>query len=215
MTDAGGWDHVTASFLDGARRGDQEAWRRLFDRVQSAIWWVARVQLAQTNLLDRFDPDDVVQETVLVAFRRISTFTDRGPGSFRVWLGQIARNIVREWHRNENLVQKRKHDRAAVDLDRQVAVTATPEEEVEKRWMTERVVRAVAAIPEPAATLISYYAYLGLTWAELADAMSTAADRWTAARARYQVNAAIGLVVEALVDQRSASDKSGRGDASE
>lgn len=40
--------------------------------------------------------DDIVQETCIRAFRRISTFQPQGPGSFYRWLLTIARNQLRD-----------------------------------------------------------------------------------------------------------------------
>lgn len=212
MADATRWDHVTASLVDRARSRDEAAWTSLFDRIRAPLRRVASIRLMQAGLVARTDPDDVIQETFIVAFRRLNDFEDRGPGSFRVWLERIASNIVREWHRNYKKAKKRSHVSEAADLDLREAAALSPADDVAGRWMTDLVVRAVAALPEPEATLISYRVYLGLTWEELAEAMTTPADGWTTPRARYQVNAAIGMVTEALVKLRSASAERTRSD---
>jgi RNA polymerase sigma-70 factor (ECF subfamily) len=50
---------------------------------------------------------DVMQETWLVAFRRIAEFEDRGDGAFDAWLAAIADLKLREAVRHHLLTEKR------------------------------------------------------------------------------------------------------------
>src|SRR5260370_15769098 len=71
-------------------RGDEEAWRVLYDRSFAAL--DAYVVWRCAGLRDV--ADDIVQETWLTAGRRIRDF-DPNPGRFLAWLDWIAANVLR------------------------------------------------------------------------------------------------------------------------
>jgi RNA polymerase sigma-70 factor (ECF subfamily) len=66
-----------------AQDGDVEAFQVLIDRHQSAL-----LRLASATLRNRADAEDVVQETLLTAWRRLHLLQD--PGALRSWLLQIC-----------------------------------------------------------------------------------------------------------------------------
>lgn len=74
--------------LRALRAGDEEAWRALYLQVWPAL-------LRQVRGLCGGDPDvveDVMQETWLVAVRRVGAF-DPGRGPFEAWLAGIAKRV--------------------------------------------------------------------------------------------------------------------------
>jgi len=66
-------------------------------------------------------PDDVLQETFIVAFREIGSFVPRGPGAFQHWLAAIAEHRLLDLIKARRRV-KRGGGRVAVD-----AHAASPE----------------------------------------------------------------------------------------
>lgn len=66
-----------------AQDGDVDAFEVLIDRHQSAL-----LRLASATLRNRADAEDVVQETLLTAWRRLHLLQD--PDAFRSWLLQIC-----------------------------------------------------------------------------------------------------------------------------
>jgi len=81
--------------MERFRRGDEEAFRALFDRHLGILersvgerfpGWLTR----------RIDVSDVIQETRLVAFARREAFEDRGPDAFRNWVLGIAARKLQE-----------------------------------------------------------------------------------------------------------------------
>lgn len=75
-----------------AQDGDVDAFEVLIDRHQSSL-----LRLASATLRNRADAEDVVQETLLTAWRRLHLLQE--PAAFRSWLLQIcsrrATDVVR------------------------------------------------------------------------------------------------------------------------
>ena len=86
---------TSVSLLDrlaGAPTDDD--WRRLHDLYQPLLRaWMARMAVPP------FDGDDLVQDVLLVVFRKIGGFEWRGKGAFRSWLRTILTNQVRDYFR--------------------------------------------------------------------------------------------------------------------
>lgn len=78
--------------LEQARRGDEAAWRLLYERHVELVFG-----LALRAVGDRDAALDVVQETFVRAARGLDGF--RGEASFGSWIGRIAINESRSWLR--------------------------------------------------------------------------------------------------------------------
>ncbi len=78
-----------AQLVDRVRHGDVEAFGRLAERYERSL-----LAIALAKLRDLHEAEDVVQETLLVAFRRLGTL--REESKFGPWLMQIARSQVVE-----------------------------------------------------------------------------------------------------------------------
>jgi DNA-directed RNA polymerase specialized sigma24 family protein len=108
-----------------ARGGDEEALRALLERHEARIRRRVDRNLPPP-LRRRVSVADVVQETWLVAFRRIADFEDRGDGAFEAWLAGIADLKLREVVRRDLLTEKRAGGRAASRLARELRIEPTP-----------------------------------------------------------------------------------------
>jgi len=89
---------VTQALVADARRGDRAALDALFARHQRRLLALIRV-LIDPAPAAHVAPDDVLQETLIEAARKIATFEDRGGASFYRWLVAIARFKVAEARR--------------------------------------------------------------------------------------------------------------------
>jgi RNA polymerase sigma-70 factor (ECF subfamily) len=94
---------TSSGLVEGVRRRDPEAWRRLAHLYGPLVYrWCRRAGLAER------DAEDVLQKVFLTVALRIGDFHHGGPGdTFRGWLWTITRNKVGDWFRRSG------HERAA------------------------------------------------------------------------------------------------------
>ncbi len=78
--------------IEQARQGDPSAWRTLYESTCDRLFAFLCYQIR-----DRDEARDILQETYLQAFRRLSTF--RGEAPFEVWLRSIALGRSIDWKR--------------------------------------------------------------------------------------------------------------------
>jgi RNA polymerase sigma-70 factor (ECF subfamily) len=119
---------------DAVLSGDEVAWRTWYDDSFTALY--AYVLWRCGGL--REHADDVVQETWLVAVRRIAAF-DPAQAAFASWLRGIAAHVLR------NHFRKTKRDRHAASLNG--VATAAPKD-TDQRDRAERIGRALSRLPE-------------------------------------------------------------------
>ena len=87
--------------------GDERAARELIERHTGAL-----ARFLYSSGADRDEVDDLVQETLFRAFRRLSTW--RGEASFRSWLFSVGGNLLRDRFRSRKkrrLLSLEDHDR--------------------------------------------------------------------------------------------------------
>jgi len=93
----------TEYLIKRACSGSEQAFEMLFKRYQSYLHKVVSMRL-DPKIIHRVDVSDIIQETHMVAARRLQDYLQRKPVSFRVWLHQIAYDQL--------LMAYRKHVRA-------------------------------------------------------------------------------------------------------
>jgi RNA polymerase sigma factor (sigma-70 family) len=103
---------ATVELLDRARAGDGEAIGELFGRYAPRVRGLVAVRMGRA-LVDLHDCDDIVQEALLVALRKLDQFHG-GDGSLVCWLAAIvesrvqdARRSAQAQKRGSGLVQRR------------------------------------------------------------------------------------------------------------
>ena len=124
-----------------AQRGERDAFEELVRRTSRLIF--ARLYL-ETG--DRHHAEDMVQETLLTAFRTLGQLTQ--PERFRAWLLRIAQNISLNSIRHDAR-KKRTPDREILKL-RQEAILSVigPEEQVEQEELRQKVLVVLREMPE-------------------------------------------------------------------
>jgi RNA polymerase sigma-70 factor (ECF subfamily) len=104
----------TEYLLQQARAGNELAFDDLFARHRDYLLLVVNTRL-DPRLRPRLDPEDVVQEAQLEAFRRFGDFLNRRPMSFRLWMRKTVCERL--------LMMQRYHRGAAVrSIDREVGL---------------------------------------------------------------------------------------------
>lgn len=81
------------SWVEGARRGNAEAWENLVQAHQQPIF-----RLAYLLLGDADDAEDAAQETFLHAYHALDRFDSSRP--LRPWLMRITTNLCHNWRRS-------------------------------------------------------------------------------------------------------------------
>ena len=85
---------------DGGQGGGDAAFADLFDKYRSRLAVLIHFRLGPD--LSRFmDVDDVLQETLLRAYRDIDKFDYRGSGSFMNWAARIADHVIVDLARSQ------------------------------------------------------------------------------------------------------------------
>jgi RNA polymerase sigma-70 factor (ECF subfamily) len=94
---------ITTDLLSAVEQGQTPAVDQLLAQHRNYLRRIIDVRL-DARLRGRIDPSDVVQETLVVASRRIHDFLDRRPTSFRIWLRRKALEQLfdqRRFHRRQ------------------------------------------------------------------------------------------------------------------
>lgn len=121
-----------------ARDGDRAAFEELVRRTSRLVF--ARLYL-ETG--DRHRAEDLLQETLLMAFRSVGSLTEaRG---FRPWLLKIAQNVAIDAARRQ---QRRKRTPPMQPLRDRPANESRPEDQVAREELRERVVAVLRSLPE-------------------------------------------------------------------
>src|SRR5262249_55298920 len=124
----------------------------------------------------RVDPSDVVQEAHLEAFRRLSTFLDRRPMPFRLWLRQIAVDRAIKARRHHRIAARRSverevplPERSSADLARTLpAGSWTRGARPDRHELARRLRVAVAKLPDADREIILMRHFEGLSNQEVA-----------------------------------------------
>lgn len=148
--------------VEQARRGDEAAWRVLFERHADLVF-----RLAMREIGDRDAALDVLQETFLRAWRGLERF--RGDASFRSWVARIAINESRTWLRGRSRRREVRLD------DRPLRAPGTGElgAAVERSELAERALALVRALPDQQRAVILLRTTEGYSYREIAEILGT------------------------------------------
>jgi RNA polymerase sigma-70 factor (ECF subfamily) len=128
------------SLVQSAQQGDRAAFEELVRRTSRLIY--ARLYL-ETG--DAHRAEDLLQETLLVAFRRLNDLAN--PGSFRAWLLNIAQSVAIDAGRRDAR-KKRVGPRAAVVMDEVPGKARQASDEAERSEQRDKVLAALRSLPE-------------------------------------------------------------------
>jgi RNA polymerase sigma-70 factor (ECF subfamily) len=96
----------TDQLLDRAAAGDASARARLLSRHRQKLRNLIALRL-DPRLTARFDPSDVVQESLADADRRLEDYLDDRPVPFYLWLRELTLQRLVDLHRRHMRTQKR------------------------------------------------------------------------------------------------------------
>ena len=150
------------------RNGDEQAAAELVRRHSTAL-----ARFLYSLGADQDDLEDLVQETLFRAFRRVDTW--RGGATFRTWLLTIGSNLFRDH------VRKRKGKLVSID-EREVVDASDPEATLDAIDAEERVREGLARLPRLQRQVFLLRAQEGTDYEDIAMALGTTPG---AARVHY------------------------------
>jgi RNA polymerase sigma-70 factor (ECF subfamily) len=161
-----------------AAAGDEPAWREIFERTSDRLFALLRFQVG-----NREEALDLLQETYLGAFRRLSAY--RGDAPIEVWLRRIAVRKAIDWKRTALRKLKR-----TVSLTETAVRVDPPAAEIHgdaERAALDSALRSLSSMQRAALLLREWE---GWSFREIAGALgcneSTARVHHTRARARMR-----------------------------
>ena len=168
-------DSPTSSFglLERIKEGDRAAFELLFEkyrrRLAILIYYKLDSQLRRTA-----DVDDILQETLLRAFRSIDTFQYRTPGSFLSWLFRIAARVLVDTARFEGRQRRNGGERVRFRSESNPAGPEPADSHTPSRVLAEEegyasLLARLDSLPEQYREVILLAKVEGLSTAEVAE----------------------------------------------
>jgi RNA polymerase sigma-70 factor (ECF subfamily) len=147
--------------LEAARAGDEEALEALLARHEQRVF---RFGLRMCG--NEEDARDVLQETLLAAFRGVRQF--RGDAQLSTWLFQVARSFCTK-ARRRGVGEPARHEPLESAAAREVSVPASaPDDRAHAREMARVIQEALLALPEGQREVVLLRDVEGLTAEEAA-----------------------------------------------
>ena len=148
----------TDQLLASAAAGDTVAGDQLLQRHRDRLRGLISIRM-DSRLAGRLDPSDVVQETLLVAHRRLPAYLQNRQVPFYPWLREIALNRLTDLYRRHVQAQFRSvdreepappiNDRSAVLLaERLLAHQSSPSQPLLRDEAKRQVIDALKQLPE-------------------------------------------------------------------
>ncbi len=152
--------------------------QKRLDRFRSYLCFLARVQLGP-RLQSKFDPSDVVQQTLLDAQRALAQFRGQTDEELAGWLRQIlARNVAhvvrdfsrqkRDVRRERSLEQSLAHSSARL-LDWLADEQSTPSQQLQRQERMLQVAEAVESLPPRQRDAVLLHYWHGWTTGQIAE----------------------------------------------
>jgi RNA polymerase sigma-70 factor (ECF subfamily) len=160
---------VDQELVNRVKRGDKQAFDILVRKYQQKV-----VNLISRYVRDPHEALDVTQEAFIKAYRALPNF--RGDSAFYTWLYRIAINTAK----NFLVAQGRRPPDEGVDVQTaeqmdvgvRLKEHATPEDYALQDELAKTVWEAIDALPEDLRTAIMLRELEGLSYEEIAKAMS-------------------------------------------
>ena len=163
---------TTFTLLEQARAGDEQALSQAFEQYRRRLAVLVHFKLSP-RARDFSDVEDVVQETLLRAFRDIGRFTYQSPGSFLRWLSTIADHVivdrVRYQGRERRAGEEVPFRSASNPMGPEPADSQTPSRLFAQQEAVARLLDQLGALPEDYRNVILMAKIEGLSTVEMAE----------------------------------------------
>jgi RNA polymerase sigma-70 factor (ECF subfamily) len=173
--------------VERARRGDEGAFRTLYDRNVDRIFRLAHRMVGEPDLAR-----DLTQESFVRAYQRLGQF--RGESAFSTWLHSIAVRVVLNGLRRT--ARHRERERSLEEAAGRGVARPAPEP-----GLRDRIADAVDRLPEIYRTVFLMHDLEGYSHGEIAASLGVAEGTSKArlSRARSKLRHALGDAVQEYV----------------
>ena len=163
----------TFGLLERIRQGDRAAFDLLFDKYRRRLAILIYYKL-DPRVRQAADVDDIMQETLLRAFRSIGTFQYRTPGSFLSWLSRIADHVLVDTVRFEGRERRNGGERVPFRSDSNPAGLEPADSHTPSRVLAEQeeyasLLARLDNLPEQYREVILLAKVEGLSTSEVAE----------------------------------------------
>jgi RNA polymerase sigma-70 factor (ECF subfamily) len=162
----------TFALLEQARDGDEAALSRAFERHRRRLAVLIYYKL-NPQARQFCDVEDLVQETLLRAFRDLAGFRYQSPGSFLRWLSAIADHAIidraRYQGRERRAGQEIPFRSQSNPVGPEPADTCTPSRLFGQQQAVEQLLRRMDALPGDYRQVLLMAKIEGLSTAEIAE----------------------------------------------
>ena len=169
---------TTAMLVQRAQAGDPSAVDALFERHRAVLSHWAHGRLPR-GMRDLKDTDDLVQEAMQRALKRVDRFEPRRQGSFLAYLCQIVTNLIRDEARRHKSLPQREELPEDIEDGKPSPVEDAIGSDTYRLYQ-----RALERLPEDQRRAVLMRVELGLSYREIGDELG----RPTADAARVLVS---------------------------
>ncbi len=165
---------TSVELVGDSRQGDNAAVNELLSRYWPRMLRVVRIKMG-ASLRRRIDPEDIVQETAIIACAKIDQLDVHTSAGILRWLARIAENVIQNKLRTIRAL-KRDPDRETPIADGSdgpagvvlQATTPTPSQEFSRAEMSELVDTCIAQLePEAFREVILMRDFCQMDWEEI------------------------------------------------
>lgn len=166
-----------SQLFEQARRGSRNAVGAIFERYGGRLHALIRLRLGP-HLRCRVESRDILQETLLKAFRGFERFDGSGSTSIMAWLGTIARDEICD---QADFYGRKKRDAAReTTLDAHVAGVAdeirSEASRLELQEDSERLEKAIDSLDEAHREVILMRSFEELSFPEIGERLGKSPD---------------------------------------
>jgi RNA polymerase sigma factor (sigma-70 family) len=172
--------------LDLFRSGDLTAFDRLWTRYRAGLELLASSKIAgvrNASVRTRLSVDDILQDTALVALRKLGGLEFRGTRSLYAWfdalIGHAVQDAVDRWESGMRDPQRERRANVgpydAESLAAEIRDTAPgPASSTERTEARRRILDVLTQLDERRRRLVTMHYYFGADWAEIAEELGAA-----------------------------------------
>jgi RNA polymerase sigma-70 factor (ECF subfamily) len=153
------------ALIERCLAGDQSAYATLYERYAPSLF-----RLAYSVLLVEQDAEDVLQESLVYAFRNLHRY-DPSRGAFRTWLYTITISRCRNARRRKWLPTVALANLLSAGVEPPAPADESPEHRAAWAELHESLRRALATLSPPLREAVALRYGQGLTYREMAEVM--------------------------------------------